>query len=228
MSQVKFKYQDETQVYKPLLDAVNQVCIDYSKDCTCTSGSRTIDKQKIINKQVLQEHAGAYQLPNGAVYTPDGKCWASAYGKSNHFFCIALDIADQWFKNLTNAQLKKYGLIKPMSHEPWHVQLLEHQGIAQTQKEAIRDRVLKKVELTKQFQTMTDLTADGIAGPITKAKAKEMLQTCQQILGLDFQTAEETIVACMTKPKLWLAALKTIPYFGSFVMNIVEKMGGRR
>jgi hypothetical protein len=229
MAKLNFKYQDESSVYIPLIKAVNQVCIDYNKDCTCTSGYRSLEKQKIINAQVLQERKsqGAYQLSNGAVYTKDGKCWASAYGQSNHNYCIALDISDEWFKVLTNAQLKKYGLIKPMSHEPWHVQLIDHQNISQSEKEKIRDNVLSGKIDVKTFQSITGLVVDGISGPKTQAKAKEVLQICQTILKNDFQNAGEVIAATQNDPSRWLDLMKTTKYFDSFIMNIVKRMGGK-
>ena len=83
MSQVKFKYQDESCVYPKLIYAVNALCKAYKKDCLCTSGYRSLDKQKLINAQSLQSHKGAYQRSDGSVWTSDGKCWAAAYGKSN-------------------------------------------------------------------------------------------------------------------------------------------------
>lgn len=232
MPKVKFKYQEESFVYPKLIDAVNKLCEYKGKSCTCTSGYRSIEKQKIINAQVLLQHKnqGAYQLTNGAVYTPDGKCWASAYGKSNHCYCIAMDIGDSWFENLTNTQLKQFGLVKTMTHEPWHVTLIKLVEISDDKKKLIRDTVLKGVSKdmnVKEFQVFAGLECDGIAGSKTKAKAKEVLQCCQKILGLNYQTAEEVINDCMTKPTIWLAMLKTVPYFKSFVMNIVKKMGGQ-
>lgn len=142
---VKFKHQYEKFIYQKLLVAINTLYVAKGKDCLCTSGYRSLEKQKIINKQVLDTRKGAYQLPSGAVYTGTGtdrKCWASAYGQSNHCYCISLDITDEWFKALSNDELKKRGLIKPIPYEPWHVQLLEHQGISQEEKIRIRDSVL--------------------------------------------------------------------------------------
>ncbi len=230
MPSVKFKYQDERFVYQKLIDQINILCTAKSNDCLCTSGYRSLAKQKLINAQSLQCHKGAYQKPDGSVWTNDGKCWAAAYGKSNHCYCFAMDITDPWFTALTNTELKKYGLVKPMSYEPWHVQLLEHQGITQAQKEAIRDRALKGADKgmnIKEFQAMTGLTADGIVGPVTKAKARDVLQCCQEILGCDFRTAEEVIKATQTKPSVWIGVIKTLKYFDSFIMNIVNRMGGR-
>ncbi len=233
MSEVKFKYQDESCVYPKLISAVNALCEAYKKDCLCSSGYRSPEKQKVINAQSLAQRKsqGGYQKPDGSVWTPDGKCWAGSYGKSNHCFCIAMDISDTWFNKLTNAELKKFGLIKPISYEPCHVQLLEHNGINQKQKETIRDSVLKGIGDTNmdviKFQKIIGLTVDGVARPVTKAKAKELLQCCQEILGIDFKTAEEAIKSTQTKPEDWLPKLKSEKYFEAFIMNIVNRMGGR-
>ncbi len=231
MSCVKFKYADECFVYQNLIDAVNILCTAKGKDCLCTSGYRSVEKQKIINAQVLAQSKSNYQRPNGAVYNSKGQCLAAAYGFSNHCYCIAMDISDEWFEALTNTELKKYGLIKPISYEPWHVQLLEHQGINQAKKEQIRDSVLKgKVDddmTVKEFQTITGLQADGIVGTNTRNKAKKLLQVCQEILGQDYKNATETINGCMTKPNTWINLMSKTKYFDSFVMNIVNKLSGK-
>jgi hypothetical protein len=194
MNTVKFKYTDEACVYPKLIQAVIAVCNYYKKDCLCSSGYRSLEKQKVINVQSLHSHKGAYQItdPNdkmfGAVYTGKGKdrkCWAGAYGKSNHCYCIAMDISDEWFNKLTNSELKKFGLIKPISYEPWHVQLLEHQGASEKQKEQIKNVVLKGMSRfmnIADFQALAGLQTDGKVGDKTKAKAKEIIEVCNTIL----------------------------------------------
>lgn len=229
MSCVRFKYKDEACVYPKLINAVNILCTAKGKDCLCTSGYRSVDKQKTIAGEVLAVNPGSWQRADGSVYSKDGKCLAAAYGKSNHCYCIALDIGDGWFKLLENTELKKYGLVKPISYEPWHVQLLEHTGISQAKKEAIRDIVLKGVykDMTvKEFQAMTGLSVDGIAGPRTIGKVREVLGFCQGILGNTYKNAEEAVKATQKSPDLWLPKLKTEKYFEEFIMNIVKKMGG--
>lgn len=150
MSKIIFKHPDQDKVYKPLLDAVNKLCADKKQDANCVSGYRSLECQKATNKSVLQSTPRATQRADGSVYS-NGKCLAAAYGKSNHCYCIAMDIDSPWFKALTNAQLKPYGLIKPMDYEPWHVQLIEHKNLTQTQKEAIRNDVLNpKVDELKE------------------------------------------------------------------------------
>ncbi len=228
---VKFKYQDESCVYPKLINAVNILCIAKGRDCLCTSGYRSVEKQKTIAKEVLAGSPGSRQREDGSVYSKSGECLAAAYGRSNHCYCIAMDICDSWFKLLENEELKRYGLVKPMSYETWHVQLLEHTGLSLSQKEAIRDSVLKGVKkdmTVKEFQAVTGLTVDGIAGPKTKGKAQELIKICQKILGNNFETAEDTVRVTQKNPEIWLERLKTEQYFPDFVMNIVERMKGER
>lgn len=232
MCHVKFKYPEQSCVYPKLLSAVNQVCRDFGKDALCVAGFRTLECQKATAKLVLERNKGSYQLSDGSVYIGYGsnrKCLAAAYGKSNHCYGLAMDM-DGWFVELTNKQLKKYGLVKPLDYEPWHVQLIELTGIDESQKIAIRDSILKGVNNTmniKEFQAMTSLKADGIPGPKTQQKAREVLRVCQEILGNNFTNPEEVIKATQSNPALWISKLKEIKYFDSFILNIVKRMGGR-
>jgi len=232
MYKVIFKHPDQVYIYPKLLAAVNQVCNDFGKDAECVAGYRSLECQKATNAGVLATRKGSYQVKSGAVYTGTGSsriCWASAYGQSNHCYCIAMDM-NGWFEDLSNKQLQKYGLYKPMAHEPWHITLAELVGIGEIQKKAIRDSVLKGVDKSmniKEFQAIVGLTADGVPGPKTKEKAKEVLQVCQEILGNNFKTAEEVVKATQKSPSMWMQKLKTEKYLGAFVMNIINRMGGK-
>lgn len=185
MNKVIFKHPDQAYIYKPLIDAVNKLCNDNKKDALCVAGYRSLECQKATNASVLARSKSNYQKPNGAVYNSKGQCLASAYGQSNHCFTIAMDF-DGWIEELTNAQLKPYGLVKPMDYEPWHVTLIELVAISQEKKIQIRDSVLKgkgNDDMTiKEFQTITGLVADGIVGTKTIAKAKEVQEVINQIL----------------------------------------------
>lgn len=128
MYNLRFKYSDEKIVDPKLIGAVEKLCTDYKKVLTVSSGYRSLEKQKIINAQKLAETKGNIQRPDGSVYNSQGLCLASAYGCSNHNYGLALDIPDEWFKMLTNTQLKKYNLVKPMSYEPWHVEYIPNRG----------------------------------------------------------------------------------------------------
>ncbi len=154
MHSVKFKHPEQSHIFPKLLQAVNRVCEDFQKDAECLAGYRSLECQKATAKLVLAKNKGSYQINDGSVYIGKGsnrKCLAAAYGKSNHCFCIAMDITG-WFEGLTNSQLKKYGLVKPMSYEPWHVQLIEHTGITEKQKKAIRDSCLKGENCTPDIK----------------------------------------------------------------------------
>ncbi len=232
MASVKFKYSDDATVYPKLIQAVNSLCVAKGKDCTCTSGFRSPEKQRSINAESLRSHKDAYQKSDGSVWTKDGKCWAAAYGKSNHCYCIAMDISDDWFEKLTNKELAKYGLIKPIDYEPWHVQLCEHQGISQAQKEAIRESVLKgKVDEdmnVKGFQNMVGLTADGVIGPKTKEKAKEIYSAVRLYWAMNTAPLKRLSRTLNPVRPYGLGCLKQVKYFDSFIMNIVKKMGGAK
>ena len=165
MSKVVFKHPDQSGVSPKLLKAVTQVCIDYGKDGECSAGFRTLECQKATAVWVLAKNPGSYQLKNGAVYIDikkngkvvEKRCHASAYGESNHCFRIAMDM-NGWFEKLTNAQLKPYGLCKPITYEPWHVQLIETIGISKSQKIAIRDSYQKEesINMGKAFKDVDD------------------------------------------------------------------------
>lgn len=161
MPQLRFKYQDETGVFPKLKAAVNILCVAKGEDAFCTSGYRSLEKQKIINKQAASK-PGRIQRADGSVYDKKGTCWAAAYGKSNHNYGIALDIDDLWFKSLTNDELARYGLIKPMPHEPWHVELIETRKITGDAKKVF------------YFQYTHCLVADGVCGSKTRAKMAEL------------------------------------------------------
>lgn len=214
MSKVIFKHVDQSFVYPRLINAVNVLGISKGKYANCVSGYRSVENQKATNKSVLQSTPGATQMTDGSIYNKSGQCLAAAYGKSNHCFGIAMDIDDPWFKALSNSELARYGLIKPMSYEPWHVELIETRKLTPEQKPVF------------YFQYCNGLVADGISGPKTQAKAKEILQFCQELLGNDFKTAQEVIIATQSSPSLWIQKLGEVKYLKEYTMNIVKKMRG--
>lgn len=231
MQTVKFKYPDQAQVYPKLLQAVTKFCNDKGKKVTCVSGYRSLQNQIETNQSVLISNPGSTQRADGSVYNKRGQCLAAAYGKSNHCFCLAMDIGDAWFETVSNAELAVYRLIKPMDYEPWHAELIETRGISQAKKEAIRDTCLKgwyKNMTLEEFQILLGLTADGINGPKTKEKAEEIMRVCREITGaVVYSTPEEVIWATQSNPDLWIKRLNEISYFGVFIMNIVKKIGGK-
>jgi peptidoglycan hydrolase-like protein with peptidoglycan-binding domain len=78
----------------------------------------------------------------------------------------------------------------------------------------------------KTFQMITGLKPDGIAGPITQGKAREILPLLHTILGTDYKTAEEAIKDIMSAPDYWIGKLKTEPNLNTYTMKIINKMKG--
>lgn len=141
------KHSDEIYINKDLFDALDKLGKDKKKLIVGTSCYRSLEKQKLINHSVLIDplNKGAYQDtdPNskmfGAVYLK-GNCLAGAYGKSNHNYGLAVDCGNndgdnEWFKSLTNADLKPYGLHKPLDYENWHGELIKTSNYNQSMKE---------------------------------------------------------------------------------------------
>jgi len=201
MYKLIFKHPEQATVYKPLIDAINKLCEHYKKSCTCVSGYRSEETQRNLAQQILKQVPTNY-FSGDRVYDFEGRCIVGAPGSSNHNYCIALDIEDPWFKALTNLELVKFGLICPMAYEKWHVELTATRGISKLDKVFIRDTTLKgdkKDMNTKEFQAMTGLFEDGIAGPITKNKATEILKVCHSILGINIETDLRTVTNIINK-----------------------------
>lgn len=86
------------------------LCEDYKKDSVgITSGYRSYAEQQRIWNNTSPERRGKY---------------VAAPGHSRHQYKIAADVKG-WLMYVTNIQLEKYGLWKPMSYENWHVEPIE-------------------------------------------------------------------------------------------------------
>ena len=201
MYKLIFKHPEQATVYAPLITAINKLCEHYKKSCTCVSGYRSEEAQRKLAQQILKQVSTNY-FKFDRVFDFEGRCIVGAPGSSNHNYCLALDIEDSWFKALTNLELVVWGIVKPMAHEKWHVELTATRGMSKVQKETIRDTTLKgdkKDMTTKGFQKMTGLFEDDIAGPITKAKAKEIMLFCQTLLGINVEADLRTVTNIINK-----------------------------
>lgn len=188
-------------------------------------------------QQVKAYIASGGKFVNGEWTGGNGK--AAKPGTSWHEYRLAMDGNEDWFKiinqySATSQQttLLKYGIFKPLTEgnkktvcENWHFQPIETAGLNKSQQYKFAPEVIDIMDL-KEFQMVTGLQPDNKKGPITEAKLKEVLGFCQDTLGLNYKSAEEIIVATQNSPKIWLALLKTVKYFDSFVINIYKKMRG--
>lgn len=183
------------------------------------------------------ESYGGYQDKNGNWISKSK--YAAVPGTSLHEFRVAADVTDKRVKELDKNEstfkqttLNRFGLFKPLTpgnnssvYEDWHIQPIETAGCAPANRYKFAPEVVEVMDV-KEFQMITGLQPDGKAGTLTKIKAKEMLKICQDTLGLSYKSAEDVINATQGSPKIWLALLRTVKYFDSFVMNIYKKMRG--
>jgi hypothetical protein len=79
---------------------------------TVTSGYRSEEEQEELYKQYQE---GKIKL-------------AAKPGTSKHQFRLAADMSTKPIRNMTNAELKQYGLCKPIKSEPWHIEPIEIQN----------------------------------------------------------------------------------------------------
>lgn len=96
---------DLENVSDDLLSKLQNLSTSYGKPINVTSGYRSVDEQ-----QVLWDKSDK----SGKMVAPPGK--------SKHNSGQAVDLMESWVEDLTNQDLEKFGLYKPMDYEPWHIQ----------------------------------------------------------------------------------------------------------
>jgi len=155
-----------------------------NKKLPITSGFRSTEEQINAANDALAEHSDYYQGSDGAVYNSNGQRMVSAPGNSSHNWGIAADSWNTWMEDVTNAELEKYGLRKPMDYEPWHVEPIETKGATIEAKRNYFYQYMKEeypMDL-KTFQMVTGLLPDGISGTNTVKKAQEVLECVGEIM----------------------------------------------
>jgi hypothetical protein len=105
-----------------LLKRLALVASAYRTSIYINSGYRTPEEQEnIILKNLAKPgYWGSLQL---GAYLGNNQMVAPKY-ESRHLFGIAADV-NKLVQSLSNATLANYGLIKPLSFEPWHVETIE-------------------------------------------------------------------------------------------------------
>lgn len=100
----------QTNIHPVLMHRLDALARDYGKKIQITDGGRSYAQQKDVKRRKPY--------------------LAAKPGTSNHEIGTAADIASQWVRNLSNDELKKYGLYKSAlsKGETWHVDLIENDG----------------------------------------------------------------------------------------------------
>lgn len=84
---------------------------------TVTSGYRSSEKQAKLYQAALQKY-GSEQA---------ARKWVAPPGRSKHNHGVAADLGGN-LALLNDEVLRRYGLWRPMKHEPWHVELMGSRG----------------------------------------------------------------------------------------------------
>jgi len=105
------KVSGENAPHSWYLNRLNNLATAYKQKLNVYSGFRTVELQR--------------QLFNDS--DKSGKMVASP-GNSRHNAGLAVDCDSQWVKDLSNKELAKYGLYKPMDYENWHIEPIETKG----------------------------------------------------------------------------------------------------
>lgn len=164
------KWQD--RIHPELAYTIAYMAYKKGKIAVCTSGFRSAEEQIASQKSALKKK-GYYQTKDGRVYNSKGQCMVSAIGESSHNWGMAFDSSGTWIEKMTDAELRTYGLCKPMSYEPWHIELIKRYTLAE--KKNLFYQYMGGYPMdAKTFQMITGLKPDGVVGKLTLAKMKEV------------------------------------------------------
>ena len=201
-----------------------------------SSGYRDVAyQQKLYDQNVKQ-------------YPPSGNGYVAKPGNSWHSGRVAVDVQDDGFwkgymieenmhKTRTAQPLYKYGLYLPLNYkdansvfEWWHIQPVELYGAKgdRTKYLDADDKIYgrdSKMDVL-EFQRITGLVADNIPGAKTKAKAKEVKEVIDYILGV--KTGTEAIQELVTggvdiDAGHWKSKLKECEYLDILLMKVVNQ-----
>ncbi|MCX7771720.1 MAG: hypothetical protein N2376_01230 [Clostridia bacterium] len=152
-----------------------KLCISY--------GFRSDEEQIMAGMREMEKHPDYVKRSNGAIYNTKGQCMVAAPGNSSHGVGFSVDAPNTWIEKMTNAELEPYGLVKPMAHEPWHIELIEAKGVDMAEKRAHFYRYVAAYYPLdiRSFQMVNGLTPDNATGAKTKAKAAEVYNDVKAI-----------------------------------------------
>jgi hypothetical protein len=119
----------DTDVHDFFAKRLEKLAQDNGKNIVVTSGWRGDSEQQSLIDQWRAEHPGASD--------DERKKWVADPGKGNHDIGMAADLQG-WVKDLSNSELAKYGLWKPLSNEDWHFEPIETQTIGRANHDRIK------------------------------------------------------------------------------------------
>lgn len=148
---------DLKNVNPELLKRISAVAKHYGKKITINSGYRTFEQQKVLYD--------AYKSGRSSVE-------AAKPGNSRHNYGLAIDV-DDWVQQISEADLKQFGLHKPVSSENWHVEPLETKGETPTNlKEHSTDK--EADDTSKKDEQKANKSEENSKGESKDKKSKDV------------------------------------------------------
>ncbi len=111
----------------------------YNTKINITSGYRSVEEQWAIWNERIKKYPNETEKQR--------RKWVAYPGKSRHQFGIAADV-DGFAKNLSNQDLKPFGLVKPLPNEDWHIEPLEARVTSSAPQ--VLPEELKYIEINKE------------------------------------------------------------------------------
>jgi len=136
-------------------------------------GAVTTAEQTAIADLKLRQNPTWVKRPNGAVYNTKGQCMVAAPGSSPHEQHLAID-GDKRIEAMNNYTLARFGLIRPMAYEPWHIQPMETKGMTFAYREKFRPYSLAMT--VAEFQEKNNIPVDNIYGPQVHSLATKLIK----------------------------------------------------
>jgi len=123
------QYGAASKLHPVFADRLNELAKHLGGTITITSGFRSIQDQVRVIKQVYNPNEHTLDTKTGRLIEKStGKTRAAKPGSSDHQRGLAVDISksgiDAQIRNMSNADLQKFGLCKPLSNEPWHLEAI--------------------------------------------------------------------------------------------------------
>lgn len=119
-------FKNGSQIHPVFADRLNDLAIHLGGEITISYGFRSVKDQINIIKSMYNSSKHTVGS-GGKLVNKSGQTVAAKPGSSNHQKGLAVDITKAGVgrtirEKMTNTELKEFGLWKPMSYEPWHLQ----------------------------------------------------------------------------------------------------------
>ena len=116
----------DNDIHEFFAERLNNIARAYGKPLSINSGYRTdAEQMQLINE---------WKAKNPGKSEAERRKWVADPGRSNHAVGIAADISG-WIQDLSEEELAKFGLYRPMSWEPWHFEPIETKIYGRTRDE---------------------------------------------------------------------------------------------